>query len=81
MFNSAKYVVMIEEFVDSVFIFPCHLTHADIARGLSGTPASAGFVRMVDNEAVVFGNSVSLGLGPKEGDVDLITELLTQRPD
>jgi len=49
-------------------------THVRMANLLMGKPVSAGFVRIDpdDGDVVCFGESVSLGLEPREGDAMIV---------
>lgn len=74
-----KYICFDLDF-GAVFLFPPHLTHADVASAFRPmVPLSAGFVRFDTErrELVCYGRSESLKLGPDPHDNRRIASLLT----
>lgn len=57
-----KYIITDD---NSIAIFSETCTHSAMARGMSGIPVSAGFMRIEDNLVHCFGNSISLDLGSR----------------
>lgn len=73
--NHVKYIV-VENFTESVIIFPETLQHKDVAGNMK--VISAGFCYLPDEynpKSSTFGKSVSLGIGSREEDSLLIDKL------
>lgn len=75
MLDDNKYVVIEDEFGNEVpVLFPPSLTHMDIGRRQSCL--SAGFYRVVDGTVIVFGESTTLKLKPRDIDAMFISRLV-----
>lgn len=64
-----KYVANTHEFI----IFSSHISHNIMADLLTHEATSAGYVTIRDNKITCHGESVTLGLSPKEHDETLIS--------
>lgn len=74
-----KYVIVDKDGIEVPFIFSCLWNHDDIARDISGRGCvvSAGFLRLDDlGNLYVTGKSVSLGVGSRVEDIELIKRQL-----
>lgn len=70
MHNKAKYIVFEERHIEEMVIFSSLLQHVNIAHRLRCEPViSAGFIEIIDNEPVCFGESISLDIKSR-GEID-----------
>lgn len=65
--SKVKYITFDTGLIDDIVIFSDMQQHAEIARGLPGTPISAGFISIGVNQdyeiqVKCYGNSISLKL-------------------
>lgn len=63
-------------------IFPSFMVHADMARALGpvcGSPISAGFVDIQEDEVYVSGRSITLGCKSKPRDAGIIERMFYER--
>lgn len=73
----AKFVTFDTSLIDAVIIFPDSFSHLDMIFKMCAEPISAGFVSLSDQgELYTYGRSVSLGIGTKVTDIDLIKKML-----
>lgn len=74
-----KYIIIEEIFP---ILFPSGLHHADVIAFVRGNGralgkiTSAGFYEVVNGKVKVSGKSQSLGIGPADGDAEIISMLL-----
>lgn len=80
MFGSTKYIVVEGEFgMESIFIFPYHVAHADAATGRD--VISAGFLSIQGGKVNCFGESISLDMKSRgEEDTFLASRALGLEP-
>ena len=79
--DRCKYIIL--KYLHIPILFPASRNHSDIAEKFGGLDSvtSAGFVQFDYNpdtgevEAYCYGKSTSLGLGPRENDSWLITQM------
>ena len=61
---------------NNVALFSNTAVHAEMARHLMGGIVGAGFMRVKHGDVEVWGESISLGVGIREEDRDIIQEFL-----
>lgn len=72
----AKYVVVDMGLNDAAIVFPDFISHVDMIFKMCAEPISAGFVSTkADGGLYTHGISVSLDIGPKPTDIDLIKKM------